>query len=670
MYWAIIGGMKKASLLPPLFFFAVFFLGVFAYPSPIFSAVEVNAVVPGVCGNGLKEIGEQCDGLDLGGSQCSLLGYPFGSLGCNAACSYDISACSNTVMGGSGTGGALTPVGRTESLNSIPTSVVLSGYGYPGTSVRLFMDGLPVLSTRTDFLGVFSFTSRDLIEGVHTFSVGLLEESEGRSLARTSSVSVFLEEGTVTQIEGVVFPPRITNIDFQKDRRELTVSGRALPQEKITITIEAQGSPPIEASSRSDAGGRWSLMVNTKDLLEGQKKEEVFAEISSRMVYEGQTYLSPVVRSSFFDKKEKQKERSRDLNQDEKIDFLDFYIMRFWYHTDPLRAPDFVDLSQNGRLTLEDFSVLFSLPEAQKAKKSPAEIAVKLGSDRLRIGESVSGEVSLLSKNTPVNAFRLQLVFDDKRFELSDVSFVPSVVGKWITKPKASTPSEREESAGAFPDGFTGVRYAGSDEQRLGTLFSFTLRAISSGTSTVSVSQARVFTGKGETMPVEILPQDIFVRPVQSATPSKGDDIRPDTEAPLPFQPAIIRPTPNEKGLRYVVFDTADRGSGVGYFQVAITDQKPTEDIFGSSDIQWTLAESPFELPRLLGDQWVIVRAVDEMGNSRFGVTAISSEVEDSNEWIFFLILFFLILSLLYQIGKKYDKDGTKLKLAWKRIAK
>jgi len=51
--------------------------------------------VGGICGNGLLEDDEQCDGADLGGLTCQSLGYDHGDLGCTAECTLDPSGCTN-----------------------------------------------------------------------------------------------------------------------------------------------------------------------------------------------------------------------------------------------------------------------------------------------------------------------------------------------------------------------------------------------------------------------------------------------------------------------------------------------------------------------------------------------------------------------------------------------
>ncbi|MFO7567049.1 MAG: hypothetical protein R6X02_30675 [Enhygromyxa sp.] len=58
------------------------------------------------CGNGTVDLGEQCDGADLGGVSCADLGYSGGTLGCDpVTCTYDASGCTAGGDGGGGTTG-------------------------------------------------------------------------------------------------------------------------------------------------------------------------------------------------------------------------------------------------------------------------------------------------------------------------------------------------------------------------------------------------------------------------------------------------------------------------------------------------------------------------------------------------------------------------------------
>jgi len=46
-----------------------------------------------LCGDGLVNLDEECDGVDLGGATCASLGWQGGTLGCTPGCSYDMSGC-------------------------------------------------------------------------------------------------------------------------------------------------------------------------------------------------------------------------------------------------------------------------------------------------------------------------------------------------------------------------------------------------------------------------------------------------------------------------------------------------------------------------------------------------------------------------------------------------
>lgn len=48
---------------------------------------------PPQCGNNVVEMGEECDGTDLGNMSCKGFGYASGTLGCDAQCRYDKDAC-------------------------------------------------------------------------------------------------------------------------------------------------------------------------------------------------------------------------------------------------------------------------------------------------------------------------------------------------------------------------------------------------------------------------------------------------------------------------------------------------------------------------------------------------------------------------------------------------
>ena len=52
-----------------------------------------------VCGNGVREGGEQCDGADLDGQTCQSQGFPGGTLACTGSCTFNTSGCTAVCSG-------------------------------------------------------------------------------------------------------------------------------------------------------------------------------------------------------------------------------------------------------------------------------------------------------------------------------------------------------------------------------------------------------------------------------------------------------------------------------------------------------------------------------------------------------------------------------------------
>lgn len=80
-----------------------------------------------VCGNGIVETGEDCDGGDLAGATCSSLGFDSGTLACTSSCTFDTSSCS---------AGSCEPAGVSCSDSSVNCCNGCSG-GKPSSRVCL-----------------------------------------------------------------------------------------------------------------------------------------------------------------------------------------------------------------------------------------------------------------------------------------------------------------------------------------------------------------------------------------------------------------------------------------------------------------------------------------------------------------------------------------------------
>ncbi len=78
--------------------FVLFFLsGFFVFNNTIYAGDNSVNIIVGVsiCGNNIKEGGEQCDGADFGGKGCTGLDFSGGGIGCSASCEFDTTNCTS-----------------------------------------------------------------------------------------------------------------------------------------------------------------------------------------------------------------------------------------------------------------------------------------------------------------------------------------------------------------------------------------------------------------------------------------------------------------------------------------------------------------------------------------------------------------------------------------------
>lgn len=104
-----------------------------------------------VCGNGVRQGTEECDGADFGGTTCQARGFPFGELACQPGCVIDASGCTNDHPGGTWC---------VETPATIPTRGTV-------TSVGTLPETGPIRDVHIEIQGRHTFISDLVFEVVH-----------------------------------------------------------------------------------------------------------------------------------------------------------------------------------------------------------------------------------------------------------------------------------------------------------------------------------------------------------------------------------------------------------------------------------------------------------------------------------------------------------------------
>lgn len=195
----------------------IFCISFLAYTKKAYGlSVQVTATVAG-CGDTIISNGEQCEGVNLGGSSCSALGFGGGTLSCTSACTFNTSACTASPISGGGIfggGGGTSPL-----FIPVPeTNVVFSGKATKGARVTILKDGQIAVTSITNSEDNFTTTISGLSTGNYIFSVYSENENNQHSLPFT--FPMYIQRGVTTKISDIILEKE--NIVSVEKRLSLT----------------------------------------------------------------------------------------------------------------------------------------------------------------------------------------------------------------------------------------------------------------------------------------------------------------------------------------------------------------------------------------------------------------------------------------------------------------
>ena len=260
-----------------------------------------------------------------------------------SSCPADCGTCPPSGGGGGGGGGGyIAPV----------TSAIFNGRAYPKSTVTLLKDAQIVATTIADTNANFSLNISGLTGGNYIFSVYSEDNKGNRSSLLTFPVSV--TSGATTQISGIFLAPTIA-VDKSEVKRgdNIAIFGQSAPQADIVISVSSEEE--FFAKTISDKEGIYLHNFDTTVLDYGLHNTKSKASIGNLAVSSFSRVISFKV-GTITVPKEKLEISKGDLNNDNKVNLVDFSIAAYWYkRTSP---PSSVDLNGDGKVDLVDFSIM------------------------------------------------------------------------------------------------------------------------------------------------------------------------------------------------------------------------------------------------------------------------------------------------------------------------
>lgn len=327
---------KKTCLL---ILFIIFSLLITDYVSAAATQLKIEITAPAaVCGNNIKETGEQCDGSALGGATCASRGFAGGTLSCQSNCTFNTSNC--TSGGGGGGGGSYVPP-PTE------TKVIIKGKAYPLSSITILKDGSVVATTISDSQANFKIEITDITAGTWTFGVWAEDKKERKSI--TFSFTTSVTSGMTTSISGIFLPPTIDLSETVLEKGEtLNILGQTAPESDVSVFINS--TEEIVEKTKAGTDGTWSYGFDTSILKDGSHTTRAKATSSEGLLSTFSQVLAFYIGKGApgvicF---------GADLNSDGKVNLVDFSILLFWWGKDNSCA----DQNSDGKVNLTDFSII------------------------------------------------------------------------------------------------------------------------------------------------------------------------------------------------------------------------------------------------------------------------------------------------------------------------
>lgn len=309
------------------------------------------------CGNGTREIAEDCEGVDYGGKTCLDYGFISGNLACNIECQITTINCiaqdNTSGIPGSGPGGGASG-GTTGFLpgsdEQKDTKVVMRGKAYPDSDVHILLDGKVIGIVAADAKADFYFESTQITPGVASFGFWSEDKTGLKSTLLTLTFRVVSR--AVTTISGIYISPTI-EIDKKsvKQGEMITIYGQTVPQTQVNIHINSEAEIIKETNSLET--GKWSINFNTTPLEEDFHTAKALFQVENS----GNIIKSGFSRSVSFHVGKLGGDAvcpNADLNKDGRVNLTDFSILLYYWGTDNSCA----DQNQNGVVDLVDFSIM------------------------------------------------------------------------------------------------------------------------------------------------------------------------------------------------------------------------------------------------------------------------------------------------------------------------
>lgn len=241
-------------------------------------------------------------------------------------------------------------------------------------------------------------------------------------------------------------------------------------------------------------------------------------------------------------------------------------------------------------------------------------------------GDTFSVKVRLDNEDECVNAVNVNIKFPSDIMRAVDVGRGESIISLWINEPEINQDKGTISFSGGIPGGYCG-RIKGDPglSNVLGklifTVFGFTVGSPSQKIAKIDVlenSQVLLSDGLGTEAKLKVIGAEVKISENPSSANEWLAELKDDKIPPESFIAELYRDPEIFNGKYFISFSTADKQSGIDYFEVEETDINHIGFKKGTNKPSVSKrAKSPYVLEDQTLNSKIIIRAFDNAGNKR-----------------------------------------------------
>jgi hypothetical protein len=236
-----------------------------------------------------------------------------------------------------------------------PPELEIDGWAYPSSFVMILKDGAFIQDVKADSDGRFSVDFTGITQGLYTFGIWAKDSVGRKSIIFSPTVS--LMNGTKTHLTNILLPPTVEVSQYTVGDNPIDVFGESAPGSDVEVNLvpaDASGyfdeANAVRKTMTADEKGAWKITLAAEDLIAFtyELRVRAFLPDTGYSVYGEAVELGNAKSVSFC--------RKSDLNDDGKVNFVDFSILLFNWGKDNPR----VDINGDGKINLADFSIMLT----------------------------------------------------------------------------------------------------------------------------------------------------------------------------------------------------------------------------------------------------------------------------------------------------------------------